>query len=252
MGPEMCWGGGVSTCGYHWDHCCGTLPSWSSPRNSHALLWRHNGCDGVSNRQPHHCLLNRSYRHRSKQTSKLRVTGLCAGNSPVTGDFLAQMATGAENVSIWWRHHGRWGTSIWNLRQLYSSLTWNLLLPNNQILCDISNNRQVDCLFNRLSRLTETAKLCITGLWIHRSPMDSFHKGPIKRRSFPCHGVIMLYWPHDDLDRVMPSDHMLSLSLSETPIVTARVLKISFVNYSISKIRLGAQFAHVMHSVLKG
>ena len=40
-----------------------------------------------------------------KETSKLRVTGLCAGNSPVTGEFPAQMASNAENVSIWWRHH---------------------------------------------------------------------------------------------------------------------------------------------------
>ena len=37
--------------------------------------------------------------------SKLRVTGLCEGNSPVTGEFPAQMASNAENVSIWWRHH---------------------------------------------------------------------------------------------------------------------------------------------------
>ena len=42
----------------------------------------------------------------SKKTSKLRVTGLCAGNSPGTGEFPAQMASDAENVSIWWRHHG--------------------------------------------------------------------------------------------------------------------------------------------------
>ena len=43
-------------------------------------------------------------RRRSKKTSKLRTTGLCAGNSPVTGEFLAQRASNAENVSIWWRH----------------------------------------------------------------------------------------------------------------------------------------------------
>ena len=36
---------------------------------------------------------------------KLRVTGLCVGNSPGTGEFPAQMASNAENVSIWWRHH---------------------------------------------------------------------------------------------------------------------------------------------------
>ena len=39
------------------------------------------------------------------KTSKLCVTGLCAGNSPGTGEFPAQMASNAENVSIWWRHH---------------------------------------------------------------------------------------------------------------------------------------------------
>ena len=46
------------------------------------LQWRHNGHDSVSNHQPHDCLLNRVFRRRSKETSKLRVTGLCAGNSP--------------------------------------------------------------------------------------------------------------------------------------------------------------------------
>ena len=69
------------------------------------LRWRHNGHDGVSNHQPHHCLLKRLFGCRSKKTSKLRVTGLCAGNSPGTGEFPAQMASNAENVFIWWRHH---------------------------------------------------------------------------------------------------------------------------------------------------
>ena len=45
------------------------------------------------------------YSGKSKKTSKLRVTGLCARNSPVTGEFPAQMASNVENVSIWWRHH---------------------------------------------------------------------------------------------------------------------------------------------------
>ena len=69
------------------------------------LLWRHNGRDGVSNHQPHECLLNRLSRRRSKKASKLRVSGLCVGNSPETGEFPAQMASNAENVSIWLRHH---------------------------------------------------------------------------------------------------------------------------------------------------
>ena len=45
------------------------------------LQWRHNGRDSVSNHQPHDCSLNRLFRRRSKKTSKLRVTGLCVGNS---------------------------------------------------------------------------------------------------------------------------------------------------------------------------
>ena len=69
------------------------------------LQWRHNGFDGVSNHQPHHCLLSRLLGRRSKKTSKPRVTGLCAGNSPGTGEFPTQMASNAENVSIWWRHY---------------------------------------------------------------------------------------------------------------------------------------------------
>ena len=59
------------------------------------LQWRHNDHDSVTNHQPHDCLLNRLFRRRSKKASKLRVAGLCAGNSPGTG----------EKFSIWWRHH---------------------------------------------------------------------------------------------------------------------------------------------------
>ena len=70
-----------------------------------ALRWRHNEWDGVSNHQPHDCLFDRLSGRRSKKTSKPRVTGLCAGNSPGTGEFPAQMASNAETVSIWWRHH---------------------------------------------------------------------------------------------------------------------------------------------------
>ena len=73
--------------------------------NGVAWQWHHNGRDGVPNHQPHDCLLRSLFWRRSKKTSKLCVTGLCAGNSPVTGEFPAQIASNAENVSIWWRHH---------------------------------------------------------------------------------------------------------------------------------------------------
>ena len=75
--------------------------------------WRHNERDGVSNHQPHDCLFSCLFRRKSKKTSKLRVTGLCEGNSPVTGEFPAQKVSNAANVSIWWRHHV-FGTLIWS------------------------------------------------------------------------------------------------------------------------------------------
>ena len=68
--------------------------------------WRHNERDGVSNHRRLDRLLSRLFRCRSKNTSKLRVTGLCEGISPVTGGFTPQRISNAENVSIWWRHHG--------------------------------------------------------------------------------------------------------------------------------------------------
>ena len=80
---------------------------------NHSLRWRHNGRDGVSNHQPHDCLLKRLFRRRLKKTSKFRVTGLSEGSSPVTGVFPTQRASNTANVSIWWRHHG-WLLKIHN------------------------------------------------------------------------------------------------------------------------------------------
>ena len=55
------------------------------------------------NHQPHDCLLKRLFWRRSKKTSKLRVTGLCDGNSVVTGEFPTQRASNAEIFFVW-RH----------------------------------------------------------------------------------------------------------------------------------------------------
>ena len=60
-----------------------------------SLEWRHNGCDGVSNHQPHDSLLNRLFRRRSKKPS-------------VTGDRWIPRTNGqwrGKYISIWWRHH---------------------------------------------------------------------------------------------------------------------------------------------------
>ena len=47
--------------------------------------------------------LFRSKKHQS--SASLAIYD--AGNSSVTDEFPAQMASNAENVSIWWRHHGQ-------------------------------------------------------------------------------------------------------------------------------------------------
>ena len=60
------------------------------------LQWLHNERDGVSNHRRLDCLLNRLSRRRSMETSKLCVTGLCEGNSTVTGEFPAQRASNAK------------------------------------------------------------------------------------------------------------------------------------------------------------
>ena len=49
-----------------------------------SLQWRHNGRNSVSNQRRLECLLNHLFRLRSKKTSKLRFTGFCEGNSPLT------------------------------------------------------------------------------------------------------------------------------------------------------------------------
>ena len=95
------------------------------------LQCRHNERDGVSNHKPYHYLLNRLFRRRSKKTSKLRVTGLCAGSSPLTGEFPTQSASYVENVSIWWRkniiHVGLASISLIILRFL------PFILPRRQV-----------------------------------------------------------------------------------------------------------------------
>ena len=87
-----------------------------------SLQWRHNGHDGVTNHRRGDCLFNRLFRWRSKKKSKLRVTGLCA--SP------AQMASDAENASIWWRHHDE----VLTIRSLGNNAMWCSLDQSTRIL----------------------------------------------------------------------------------------------------------------------
>ena len=53
----------------------------------------------------------------------------------------------------------------------------------------VSNHRRLDCLLHRLfkPRSKKTSKLCVIGLCDGNSP----HKGPVTRKMFPCHDVII-------------------------------------------------------------
>ena len=84
-----------------------------------SLQWWHNGRDGVTNHRRLNCLLNRLFRRKSQKASKPCVSGLCEGNSPVTGEFPAQNDSNAENFSIWWRHHV--------VARRYQAITWTNL-----------------------------------------------------------------------------------------------------------------------------
>ena len=164
--------------GAPWSSPCSFQPyvsfATSRPQSGYdksSLQWRHNGRDGVSNHQPHYCLLNRLFRHRSKKIWKLRVTGLCAGNSPVTGELPAQKASNAENASIWWRHHGKaeWQWKVPFLCQSWKRIAeWQLILrrtsqlnANNWVLLNSKTN--ITCFYNQMQPWNTLGKLRSNG-----------------------------------------------------------------------------------------
>ena len=115
------------------------------------LQWRHNGRACVPNHRHLDCLLNRLFRRRPRETPKLRVTDFGEENSPMTGEFPSQRASNAKNVSIWWRHHA-------------TITAWH----------------------GNVIRITASGPF-VRG--IHRSSVDSLHKGPVMLTFFSsCRG----------------------------------------------------------------
>ena len=132
------------------------------PNRGCPLRWRHNERDCVSNRQPHDCLPKRLFRHKSKKTWKLRVFGLCEGNSPVTGEFPAQRASYAENVFICWRHHdGFSGTPGFESRPLQRKTT-SLLLLGKHYLVPAHNQNLPTNMYTCVCEVSSFISLAIT------------------------------------------------------------------------------------------
>ena len=90
------------------------INSWSA---ASSLQWCRNERAGVSITSLTIVYSTVYWKHRSKKILKLCATGLCEGNSSVTGEFPAQRASDTENVSIWWQHH-----VLWNL---FSHFEWH-------------------------------------------------------------------------------------------------------------------------------
>ena len=71
------------------------------------LSWDNHFCNSMNFR-----LAQLLVQAQIKENTNLRVTCLCVGNPPVTGEFLAQRASSTDNVSLWWRHYDMWTPSF--------------------------------------------------------------------------------------------------------------------------------------------
>ena len=149
----------------------------------------------------------RLFRHKSKKTSKLRVTGLCAGDSPVTGEFPTQIASNAEFVSIRWHHHdcalslGEDEPIINKKQQKRTSRR----PPDTSHF--FSNKHCSDVIISAMAfqitgvsighsticyqRKHQSSASLAFVRGIHRWPVETPHKGPVTRKIFPFDDLIM-------------------------------------------------------------
>ena len=195
------------------------LPKWSVNFSSLfitifllcSLQWRHNGRDSVSNHQPHDCLLNRLFRRRSKKTSKLRVTGLCAGNSPVNSPHkwpVMRKRFPFDGVIMFQVDSAMKGVDLLTGFALITHLL-TLRATNSNGLESSCHYSDVimDAMASQITSLTvdytivysdaderkhqNSASLAF--VWgIHRWPVNSPHKWPITRKMFSFDYIIML------------------------------------------------------------
>ena len=96
----------------------------------------------------------------------------CAGNPPETGKFPAQMASNAENVSIWWRHHVLSPPQIEHYRELS-------LMTKKYRVTWASWHFTTPAIFNILFKLTTKGNIKVRYHW------------HFMWKAFPCHDIIM-------------------------------------------------------------
>ena len=113
-------------------------PHWPHAAAKTTLQWRHNERDCVSNHQPHDCLPNRWFGHRSKKTSKLRVTGVTPRQWTITYTsyyivFLLEINLQTRHLAYrldivgpaWWRHQMETFSALLAFRAGNSPVTVN-------------------------------------------------------------------------------------------------------------------------------
>ena len=98
-----------------------------------SLQWRHNEHTGISNCQHLDCSLNHLFRCRSTETSKLCVTGLYEGNSPMTDKIpthspITCKLFPCDDVIMFWSmiylNTDRWTLAFW-----VSPVQWAVNIP---------------------------------------------------------------------------------------------------------------------------
>ena len=190
----------------------------------YALQWRHNERDGVSNYQPHDCSLNRLFKAQ-KKTSKLRVTGLCEGNSPATGEFPAQRASDAENVSIWWRHHGLrplW-EDVTNTTQSWVACCLCLDFSSDNILHKSSLNFLIK---SEVRLIPEAPRSWLTNICHSRSERPLEYTKLDSTRTFE----ITIVW-HCAADKYISCIYIYTCKILKTGVVTSSSLPV--VNFKV-------------------
>ena len=144
----------ISCCGVS-QHICAL-----SINAANTLQWRHHGHDGVSNHQPHDYLRNRysgtDQRKHQSSASLAFVRGFHR-----TGEFPAQRASNAENVSIWWRHHVSCADVMellfiayhFNLKQIIRTaflIAWHFFLNHFTMICPYTRYQYTPLWFESL------------------------------------------------------------------------------------------------------
>ena len=125
-------------------------------------------------------------RAQIKENIKARVIGLCAGNSPGTGEFPAQMASYAETVSIWWRHHAlKECNQFPGLSKGVSYDDGTLSIVCHCLICHYSD----DIMSAMASQISGVLIVCST-VWSGRSKKAS-DKSPVTRKKYPIDDLIM-------------------------------------------------------------